>query len=70
MGRIGFIWDYVRACVGGGLPSSECSPLWQFGIIILLLAFAVAGLVVIRVLTPDDPKPSPARSTHPGPRKN
>jgi len=30
--------------------------MWQFGIIILLLVFAVAGLVVIRMLTGDDPR--------------
>jgi len=34
--------------------------LWQFGIIILLLVFAVAGLIVVRVLTSDEPRPAPA----------
>ncbi|UCF75070.1 MAG: hypothetical protein JSU71_12585 [Betaproteobacteria bacterium] len=57
MGRFDFIWQYVGACIGGQLPSSECAPLWQFGIIILLLVFAVAGLIVIRLLTGDDPRP-------------
>jgi hypothetical protein len=57
VGRFDFIWQYVGACIGGQLPSSECAPLWQFGIIILLLIFAVAGLIVIRLLTGDDPRP-------------
>jgi len=57
MGRFDFIWKYVGACIGGQLPPGECAPMWQFGIIILLLAFAVAGLIVVRVLTSDDPTP-------------
>lgn len=69
MGRLDFLWDYIGACIGGRLPPAECVPLWHFGIIILLLVFAVAGLVVIRVLTSDDPKPLPARSPRPAARK-
>jgi hypothetical protein len=57
VGRFDFIWQYVGGCIGGRLPSAECTPMWHFGIIILLLAFAVAGLVVVRVLTSDDPRP-------------
>ena len=60
MDRFEFIWQYVGSCIGGALPASECAPLWQFGIIILLLVFAVVGLVVVRILTTDDPAPRPA----------
>jgi hypothetical protein len=58
--RFAFIWQYVGSCIGGALPAGECAPLWQFGIIILLLVFAVAGLVVVRILTSDDPAPRAA----------
>jgi hypothetical protein len=60
VGRFEFIWQYVGSCIGGAMPAGECAPLWQFGIIILLLVFAVAGLVVVRVLTSDDPAPRAA----------
>lgn len=60
MGRFDFIWKYVGSCISGALPAGDCAPLWQFGIIILLLAFAVAALVVIRIMTSDDPAPRPA----------
>ena len=70
MGRFEFIWQYVGSCIGGALPVGECAPLWQFGIIILLLVFAVIGLVVVRVLTTPDPRPSPARSPRSAAPKN
>lgn len=70
MGKFEFIWEFIGACIGGRLQSAECAPLWQFGILILLLVFAVAGLVVIRVLTSDDPKPSTAKPPRPAARKN
>jgi len=57
VGRFDFIWQYVGSCISGRLSAAECAPMWQFGIIILLLVFAVAGLVVIRLLTSEDPKP-------------
>ncbi len=66
MGRFDFIWKFVGACIAGQLPSGECAPLWQFGIIILLLVFAVAGLIVVRVLTSDDPRPPAAVTPRPG----
>ena len=69
MDRFQFIWQYVGSCVAGNLPTSECAPLWQFGIIILLLVFAVVGLVVVRILTSDDPKPVPAKPVRPSQQK-
>ena len=69
MGRFAFIWQYVGSCIGGQLPAGECAPLWQFGIIILLLVFAVVGLIVVRVLTSDDPKPLPVKPVRPGQQK-
>lgn len=67
--RVQFIWQYVGSCLGNQLPPGECAPLWQFGIIILLLVFAVAALIVIRVLTADDPRPLPIRTRRPSTRK-
>ncbi|MDH3288029.1 MAG: hypothetical protein OEP48_09955 [Betaproteobacteria bacterium] len=69
MGNFQFIWQYVGSCLGDQLPSGECAPLWQFGIIILLLVFAVAVLIFIRVMTADDPRPLPARTPRPRTRK-
>lgn len=66
MGKFDFIWQYVGSCIGGVLPAGECTPLWQFGIIILLLVFAVAGLFVVRVLTSDEARPLPTRTPRPG----
>ena len=65
MGRFDFIWQYVGSCISGALPTAECAPLWQFGILILLLVFAVAALVLIRVMTSYDPAPrvAPPRSS-------
>jgi hypothetical protein len=62
MGRFDFIWQYAGGCISGRLSSAECAPMWQFGIIILLLVFAVAGLVVVRMLTSDDPAPPAVRT--------
>lgn len=67
MGRFEFIWQFVGQCLAGQLPSGECAPLWQFGIIILLLVFAVVGLIVVRVLTSDDSRPPAAVTPRVGP---
>ena len=40
---------YVKACASRTLPLSECGPVWQLGIMGVLLLLAVLGLVVLRV---------------------
>jgi hypothetical protein len=49
MGSQKFIIGYVQACTGGQLPLSECGPVWQLGIIAVLLALAVMTLVALRL---------------------
>lgn len=50
MGIQDFILVYVQSCTGGELPLDECGPLWQFGIIAVLLASAIATLIAVRVV--------------------
>jgi hypothetical protein len=40
---------YVQDCANGALPVSECGPVWQLGLIALLLVCAVVALVVLRL---------------------
>lgn len=40
---------YVKACATSMLPTSECGPVWQLGIMGGLLLLAVLCLVVLRV---------------------
>ena len=49
MGSQDFIVTYVRACASGKLVLSECGPVWQFGVIAVLLAFAITVLIVFRI---------------------
>jgi hypothetical protein len=44
-----FVVGYVKVCTGGQLPLSECGPVWQLGIISVLLVLAVLMLVAVRV---------------------
>jgi hypothetical protein len=44
-----FVISYVKTCTSGQLPLSECGPVWQLGIIGVLLVFAVLTLVALRV---------------------
>jgi hypothetical protein len=46
-----FILTYAQACTGGKLTLSECGPVWQFGVIAVLLASAIAVLIVLRMRT-------------------
>lgn len=47
-----FIWRYVDSCASGALKLSECGPVWQLGVIAVLLGIAVIVLVALRVRTP------------------
>jgi hypothetical protein len=49
MGSQSILETYVYACAGGELPLPECAPLWQFGIIAVLLVSAIAALLVLRI---------------------
>lgn len=39
------VLGYVEACGSGMLPLSECDPVWELGIIGVLLAVALLSLV-------------------------
>jgi hypothetical protein len=39
------VLGYVEACSSGLLPLSECDPVWQLGIIGILLIVALLSLV-------------------------
>ena len=43
------VLGYLHACTSGALPLSECGPVWQLGIIVVLLASALLALVVLRM---------------------
>ncbi len=49
MKNLEFIWRYVNSCTSGALMPSECGPVWQLGVIAVLLCIAVITLVVIRL---------------------
>ncbi|MGE0558866.1 MAG: hypothetical protein AB7E73_04635 [Burkholderiales bacterium] len=44
-----FVFVYVRACGTGKLPLAECGPVWQLGVIALLLATTVLALLALRM---------------------
>ena len=46
-----FVLRYVDSCASGALKLSECGPVWQLGVIALLLCAAVTVLVTLRVRT-------------------
>jgi hypothetical protein len=39
-----FLLGYVEACSSGMLPLSECDPVWELGIIGVLLILALLSL--------------------------
>ena len=41
------VLDYVEACGSGLLPLSECDPVWELGVIGVLLVVALLSLVQI-----------------------
>ncbi len=45
-----FILNYVQDCISARLSFADCGPLWQLGIIAILVA--VAFLFVIAHITP------------------
>jgi hypothetical protein len=49
MGSSEFVVNYVQACTIGNLPLSECGPVWQLGIIAVLLVSAFMALIAVRV---------------------
>lgn len=44
-----FVFVYMQACGTGALPLAECGPVWQLGIIALLLVVSVTALLGFRM---------------------
>ena len=42
-----FVVSYVHACSANQLPIADCGPVWQLGIIAVLLVMAVTTLVIM-----------------------
>ena len=42
-----FVWDYVQSCTAGTSAFSDCSPVWQLGVIGALLVAAVAVFCIL-----------------------
>jgi hypothetical protein len=49
MGSGKFVVTYLQACTSGNLPLSECGPVWQLGIIAVLVVSAIIVLIAVRV---------------------
>lgn len=47
MNNNNFVIHYVQACSSNQLPISDCGPVWQLGIIALLLVMAVTSLLIL-----------------------
>jgi hypothetical protein len=48
MNTSNFILSYVQSCASGRLALSDCGPIWQMGIIAVLLLAAVITLAALR----------------------
>jgi len=47
MNNNNFVIHYVQACSSNQLPISDCGPVWQLGIIAVLLVMAVTSLLIM-----------------------
>ena len=47
MGNNNFVLRYVQDCIGGQLTLSDCGPVWQLGVIAVLLAAAILFLILL-----------------------
>ena len=49
MSNQNFIFGYIEACAGGSLRLTDCGPVWQMGVIAVLLVLAIAVLAMLRL---------------------
>jgi hypothetical protein len=52
MSNQGFVLAYVRSCTTGEIGMAECGPVWQLGIIAVLLVVAIATLALMQLRRP------------------
>ena len=48
----GFVLAYVKSCTTGDIGMAECGPVWQLGIIAVLLFIAIMTLALMQVRRP------------------
>lgn len=58
MSTSNFVLNYIQSCASGRLGPSDCGPIWQLGIIAVLLLAAVITLAVLRLR----PRPQPGKA--------
>jgi hypothetical protein len=49
MDNTGLVVAYVRACIAGAPDAGDCSPVWQLGVIAVLIIIAIISLIVLRM---------------------
>ncbi len=49
MSNQNFIFGYIEACARGSLRLADCGPVWQMGVIAVLLVLAIAVLAMLRL---------------------
>ena len=45
----GFVLAYVQSCTSGDLGMAECGPIWQLGVIAVLLFLAIVTLALLHL---------------------
>jgi len=48
----GFVLAYVQSCTVGDLGMADCGPIWQLGIIAVLLLIAIVTLTLLQLRRP------------------
>ena len=49
MGNQSVVLAYVQSCASGALGAAECGPIWQLGVIAVLLVAAIVTLAVLQL---------------------
>jgi hypothetical protein len=49
MSNQGFVLAYVRSCATGDIGMAECGPVWQLGLIAVLLFIAITTLALLNL---------------------
>jgi hypothetical protein len=52
---LAFVVTYVQSCANGRLGLGDCAPVWQLGVIAVLISAMVATLLVMRLRARQEP---------------
>jgi len=52
------VLNYVASCTSGKLGLSDCGPIWQLGVIAVLLVVMVLALLALRLRARAEPEES------------